>query len=464
MAKSAKSETGPAIAVTLAEFATGIKPAALPPATFATIRLLMLDVAGLCVAARRTDYVDAAARQRRIHRQLAPRSATRARSVPTMPRSSTAPPRTARITTTRSRAGPVHAGAVIVPAVLAIAEHRGLDGRRRAEGHRGRPRGDVPHEPRRAAGDPQGVLPSDRGASARLPPPRRRHRDSASSPEQIAHAIGIARQSRLGHHRVSRRRQLDQAAARRLRRAVRHPRRAARGSRLHRPRARCSKAARLLQGVRAVEDAQFPAAARRPGQALGARDDRVQALRLRDDDPALHRLRDRAARARASSPTTSRAWSARSARAPCTGCGSRSQSKHAPPNGYAGKFSTPYCIAVGFIDGKAGFEQFTDERVKDKASARARREGLLRDRSERPVSAQFHRPYPRDAEGRQRARGAPRQHARRRARAADGRRDPRQVPRQRRFGGWTAAQADEVAAAIDRVVAGGKVELQAARG
>ena len=34
--------------------------------------------------------------------------------------------------------GPVHAGAVIVPAVLAIAEHRALFGRRRAEGHRGR--------------------------------------------------------------------------------------------------------------------------------------------------------------------------------------------------------------------------------------------------------------------------------------------------------------------------------------
>jgi 2-methylcitrate dehydratase PrpD len=40
--------------------------------------------------------------------------------------------------------------------------------------------------------------------------------------------------------------------------------------------------------------------------------------------------------------------------------------KHAPPNGYAGKFSTPYCIAVGFIDGRAGLEQFTDERVRDR--------------------------------------------------------------------------------------------------
>jgi 2-methylcitrate dehydratase PrpD len=39
--------------------------------------------------------------------------------------------------------------------------------------------------------------------------------------------------------------------------------------------------------------------------------------------------------------------------------------KHAPPNGYAGKFSTPYCIAIGLIDKRAGLEQFTDERVRD---------------------------------------------------------------------------------------------------
>ena len=31
------------------------------------------------------------------------------------------------------------------------------------------------------------------------------------------------------------------------------------------------------------------------------------------------------------------------------------------------KFSTPYCIAVGFLDGKAGLEQFTDERAADPA-------------------------------------------------------------------------------------------------
>lgn len=42
-------------------------------------------------------------------------------------------------------------------------------------------------------------------------------------------------------------------------------------------------------------------------------------------------------------------------------------SKHRPPNGYAGKFSTPYCMAVAFIDGMAGLGQFTDARSQDPA-------------------------------------------------------------------------------------------------
>lgn len=42
--------------------------------------------------------------------------------------------------------------------------------------------------------------------------------------------------------------------------------------------------------------------------------------------------------------------------------------KQSPPNGYAAKFSTPYCVAVGFMDGTAGLEQFTDARATDSAT------------------------------------------------------------------------------------------------
>lgn len=39
--------------------------------------------------------------------------------------------------------------------------------------------------------------------------------------------------------------------------------------------------------------------------------------------------------------------------------------KHRPPSGYAAKFSMPFCMAVGFYDGDAGLSQFTDERARD---------------------------------------------------------------------------------------------------
>ena len=39
--------------------------------------------------------------------------------------------------------------------------------------------------------------------------------------------------------------------------------------------------------------------------------------------------------------------------------------KHRPPTPYAAKFSTPYCMAVGFFDRRAGFAQFTEARVND---------------------------------------------------------------------------------------------------
>jgi 2-methylcitrate dehydratase PrpD len=39
--------------------------------------------------------------------------------------------------------------------------------------------------------------------------------------------------------------------------------------------------------------------------------------------------------------------------------------KQHPANGYAGKFSTPYCIAAGFVRGNVGLGDFTDAAVRD---------------------------------------------------------------------------------------------------
>ena len=41
--------------------------------------------------------------------------------------------------------------------------------------------------------------------------------------------------------------------------------------------------------------------------------------------------------------------------------------KQRPPNGYGAKFSTPYCIAAGFVRGNVGLSDFTDAAVKDPA-------------------------------------------------------------------------------------------------
>jgi 2-methylcitrate dehydratase PrpD len=41
--------------------------------------------------------------------------------------------------------------------------------------------------------------------------------------------------------------------------------------------------------------------------------------------------------------------------------------KQKPANGYAGKFSTPYCIAAGFVRGNVGLGDFTDEAVREPA-------------------------------------------------------------------------------------------------
>jgi 2-methylcitrate dehydratase PrpD len=44
-----------------------------------------------------------------------------------------------------------------------------------------------------------------------------------------------------------------------------------------------------------------------------------------------------------------------------------------PQTGLEGKFSVYHCTAVGYLDGKAGVKQFTDERVKDEQAIALRR-------------------------------------------------------------------------------------------
>jgi 2-methylcitrate dehydratase PrpD len=138
--------------------------------------------------------------------------------------------------------------------------------------------------------------------------------------------------------------------------------------------------------------------------------------------------------------------------------------KRSPPNGYAAKFSTPYCIAAGFIDRKAGLEQFTDERVADE-----RLRALAATVSYRIDPANE---YPRNFTGHIKATlrdGAVREV--RRSQMRGGAHEPLSDEELRakfydnvRFGGWEAERARAVASALERIAAGGPVELSDARG
>ncbi len=131
--------------------------------------------------------------------------------------------------------------------------------RRRRQRHRHRRRDHVSHEPRRAPGDAQSVLSSDRDLRrARCSRRRRRCARPRAGPDRAGRRH--RRKSGVGHHRVSCGRQLHQAVACRCCGPIGDPRGTARGKRVHRPRHGAGRPARLLSRVRAVEDAGFRAA------------------------------------------------------------------------------------------------------------------------------------------------------------------------------------------------------------
>ncbi|MEZ0300483.1 MAG: MmgE/PrpD family protein [Hyphomicrobiaceae bacterium] len=118
---------GPSIAEQLARHIATIDARALPAAVHETCERLLLDVIGLCVVARRTDYVQAA-----LAAWTEPGPATAIGHARPMSAAGAA-----FVNGTAAHGedfddtfegGPVHAGAVIVPAVLAAAEQEKLAG------------------------------------------------------------------------------------------------------------------------------------------------------------------------------------------------------------------------------------------------------------------------------------------------------------------------------------------------
>ena len=293
--------------------------------------------------------------------------------------------------------GPVHAGAVIVPAVLAACERHNPDGRAALLGiavgveMMCRLSLVAPKLAHKAGFHPTavfGAMGAAAGVGAAL----------ELDAKQIVDALGIAGSMASRHHRISRRGRLDQAHARRLGGAIGPARGAAWRAPASPARARCSRACTACStasptrtegdydaltgdfGTRWVTETlafkPYPCGtmthpyidcARRLA-ARGIKADDIAEMVCEVGEGTVHRL-----------------WEPLAA-------------KQRPPNGYAGKFSTPYCIAAGFVRGNVGLERFhrrggaaTRPCVALAAKVRYRID------PKNPYPNEFHRPHPRDA-------------------------------------------------------------------
>jgi 2-methylcitrate dehydratase PrpD len=352
------------VASALAERIAAVEAARLPPAVRETCERLLIDVVGLCVAARATDYVQAA-----LGAWTDPGAASAIGHARRL-----APAAAAFVNGTAAHGedfddtfegGPVHAGAAIVPAVLAAAEAEGLDG---GAALRGIAVGVeticrlsmvVPRAVHRAGFHPTAVFgtvaaAAAAGAALRL------------DADRLADALGVAGSMAGGIIEYL----ADGSWTKRM-----HPGWAAqaglRAALLGR--AGFSGPRSVLEGTHGL----FNAFARtREGNYAGLLDGfgerwvgetlafkpypcgtMIQpyvdcALRLRGRGLAPQEVA--AIVCEVAEGTVHRLWEPLA-------------DKQSPPNGYAAKFAAPYCIAAGIVRGSLGLDAFTEAAVADPA-------------------------------------------------------------------------------------------------
>jgi len=353
---------GPALTQILAEWLVSTQTASLPPDCVAMARNLVLDVTGLCVAARGQDYVLA------TKTALDPGGACTAfgheggwSGFDAALLNGTAAHGEDYDDTFEG--GPVHSGAVLVPALLAACEREGLGGEALL---RGLVLGGellcrlslvAPKAIHKAGFHPTAVIGAIAAAGAvatalDLPP------------EQVAHAIGIAGSMASGIIEYladgswTKRMHAGWAAQSGLRAAL-----MARGGFIG-PRT-------VLEGTHGFYKAFAPSVAPDYSRLLDGLGERWVmstiafkpyacgtmtqpyidcGIALRVQGVAAEDIVDIVCDV--GEGTVHRLWDPLSL-------------KHSPPTPYAAKFSTPFCIAVGFFDGRAGFGQFTEARIRD---------------------------------------------------------------------------------------------------
>jgi 2-methylcitrate dehydratase PrpD len=448
------------LARSLASWVASCDPADLPEPARAVCRRLLIDVTGLCVAARHQDYVRAALR-----------SAAGSGPATAIGHDGRLTPYDAALVNGTAahgedfddtfEGGPVHAGAVVVPAVLAAVELRGLSG---AAVVRGIAVG-VELMCRMSLVAPQAIHKAGFHPTAVIGAPAAAAAVGATlglPANAIAHALGISGSLSSGIIEYL----ADGSWTKRLHAGAA---------------AQAGLRAALLAGAGFVGPATVFEGAHGFFKAFAP-------SRAPDFEPLLDRL-------------GSRWWLETIAFKPYA-CGTMTQPfidcairlaargvaaddivwlecevgegtihrlweplglKQSPPNGYAAKFSSPYCIAVGFLTAKAGLAEFTDERAVDPAIRR------LAAKVRYVVDPE--NPYPKNFTGHIRATlkdGSVVEE--RQPQMRGGAHDPlpdaefqAKFEDNARFGGWADDRIGRVLTALDQIVAGGAVDLAEAR-
>ena len=350
------------VAETIASWLAASTAERVPAATAAVVRTLLVDVAGLCVAARREDYVTATLAA--VDRGGACTAFGHAGSFDAFG--------AALINGTAAHGedfddtfegGPVHSGAVIVPAVLAVCEREQLDGSRLLTGIATgvellcRLSLVAPTATHQAGFHPTAVFGPVAAAGAaaaalKLPP------------AAIASALGIAGSMASGiieylaEGTWTKRMHAGWAAQSGIRAAL-----LARGGFLG-PRT-------VFDGTHSFYRAFAPSVTPNFDPLVGSLGQRWVmndlafkpyacgtmtqpfidcALRLAESGVRADDVREIVCDV--AEGTVHRLWEPLDV-------------KRRPPTPYAAKFSTPFCIAVGFFDRRAGFSQFVESRIRD---------------------------------------------------------------------------------------------------
>src|SRR6201986_1489590 len=350
------------VAQTLAEKIVALKPGALPGPTTRKCEDLLIDVVGLCVTARNEDYVASALRGSDDDGPCTAIGHARTLTAAGA----------AFVNGTAAHGedfddtfegGPVHAGAVIVPAVLAACERHNPDGRMALTGIAVgtevlcRLSLVVPKAVHKAGFHPTavfGAIGAAAGVGAAL----------GLNARQIVDALGIAGSMSSGiieylaEGTWTKRMHAGWAAQSGLRAAL-----MARAG-FSGPRTAFEGVHGFFHGFANTTTGNFDAIAGDFGERWLTQS---LAFKLYPCGTMTHPYIDCARRlgARGIKPddvvemvcdvgegTVHRLWE------PLAG-------KQTPNNGYAGKFSQPYCIATGFIRGNVGLSDFSDAAVKD---------------------------------------------------------------------------------------------------